>query len=54
MFTGIIKSTASVVEINKGEVLLQSDLFQEDFDLGASIAVNGVCLSIVFSRQATG
>ena len=48
MFSGIIKDLGEVVEAEAGRLLVRSDIFRDKkFDLGSSIAVSGVCLSIV-------
>jgi riboflavin synthase len=51
MFTGIIKNTGKVLKIlkkNKGfELEIYSNLTYSKKDIGTSIAVNGVCLTLV-------
>ncbi|MCX8127643.1 MAG: riboflavin synthase [Synergistetes bacterium] len=52
MFTGLIEATGKVVEIEKKGVwrlAIASELPQ--MEVGSSIAVNGVCLTVVFSRK---
>lgn len=48
MFTGIVKSKAKFVSLEKGKLLLESEMFggQALFEQGCSIAVSGVCLSL--------
>ena len=56
MFTGLIESVGTLVSIKKmgasGILTLQSDLPCEEIAIGASIAVNGACLTVV--RQGGG
>lgn len=47
MFTGIIEATASVVESTNGRLIVERPAVFDDIKLGSSIAVSGVCLSIV-------
>lgn len=47
MFTGIIEATASVLESANGRLILERPTMFDDITLGSSIAVSGVCLSIV-------
>jgi riboflavin synthase len=51
MFTGLIESVGTLVSIKKmgasGILTLQTDLPSEEIALGASIAVNGACLTVV-------
>src|SRR5262249_60829084 len=50
MFTGIIEETGNVVEINDaGEfraIYVRGRSIFDDFRLGSSISVNGVCLTV--------
>jgi riboflavin synthase len=52
MFTGIITATGTVREVNssKGDISVMIDapeLDRTDLDVGASISVNGVCLTLI-------
>ncbi len=47
MFTGIIEATAHVLESANGKLILGRPAIFDDIKLGASIAVSGVCLSVV-------
>lgn len=52
MFTGIVKGLATIVQVEKIESLKRftvelPDTAQGDIELGASIALNGVCLTVV-------
>ena len=51
MFTGIVEDVGKVTNIkqrtNSMELTIQSDKIIEDMNLGDSIAVNGVCLTVV-------
>ncbi len=55
MFTGIVKALCSVVSIEKleGGLRLQVDLNQwtNGLEIGASVAINGVCLTAVAIEQ---
>jgi riboflavin synthase len=45
MFTGIVETVGTVAEISGARVRLKSDL--DDLAVGESVAVNGVCLTVV-------
>ena len=51
MFTGIIEETGKVLNLNtsttQGEITIQCEKVLEDTKLGDSLAVNGVCLTVV-------
>ena len=51
MFSGVIQHQATVVEVRKQDALirlgLSSDLDVSDIQVGDSIAINGVCLTVV-------
>tara|TARA_B100000686_G_C16786340_1_gene975490 strand:+ start:655 stop:1278 length:624 start_codon:yes stop_codon:yes gene_type:complete len=51
MFTGIIQALGKIQSIDisgeKGRIIISSPLEFRDYDLGESIAVNGVCLTVV-------
>ncbi len=47
MFTGIIESTAKVLENTGRQLLVERPAMFDDIKHGASISVSGVCLSIV-------
>jgi riboflavin synthase len=47
MFTGIVEELGSVASRNGGRLRINASLVLEDVQLGASIAVNGVCLTVV-------
>src|SRR5262245_55180326 len=51
MFTGLVTATGNVVSLTPAgdgmRLALQSSLFDENISLGESIAVNGVCLTVV-------
>ncbi|MBC7331519.1 MAG: riboflavin synthase [Synergistetes bacterium] len=52
MFTGLIETTGKVIEIEKRGVwrlIIASSLPQ--LEIGSSIAVNGACLTVVFSKK---
>lgn len=53
MFTGIIEEVGSVKNIGGGKIEILADKVLEDVNLGDSIAVNGVCLTVVsFDEKA--
>ena len=53
MFTGIIEELGSVVALHGKTLSIRCSLVQDDLKIGDSIAVNGVCLTIVkFSPQS--
>lgn len=53
MFTGIIEATAHVLESANGKLILGRPAIFDDIKLGASIAVSGVCLSVIAFDDAS-
>ncbi len=47
MFTGIVEEMGSVASLNGGRLRLKCSGVLTDVELGASIAVNGCCLTVV-------
>ncbi|HEY7253325.1 MAG TPA: riboflavin synthase [Methylomirabilota bacterium] len=47
MFTGLIEEMGRVVERDGARLVVSADGVLEDSDLGASVAVNGACLTVV-------
>lgn len=47
MFTGIVEELGSVVSLEGGRLRIAATRVLEDVELGASIAVNGCCLTVV-------
>jgi len=47
MFTGLIEEMGRVIERDGARLVVSADLALEDSDLGASVAVNGACLTVV-------
>ncbi len=47
MFTGIVEELGTVVSIDDGRIRIGASTVLEDVELGASIAVNGCCLTVV-------
>ena len=47
MFTGIVEELGSVASREHGKLRINASLVLEDVQLGASIAVNGCCLTVV-------
>ena len=47
MFTGIVEELGEVVRCSDGRLLVRCQKVPEDFPVGASVAVNGVCLTVV-------
>ena len=58
MFTGIVQEIGEVLDTNNTESGLALDIrttkkFLENLEIGASIAINGVCLTVVkFSKDS--
>lgn len=48
MFTGIIEATAKVLDNTGNRLVLERPAMFDDIKLGSSIAVSGVCLSVVY------
>ncbi len=46
MFTGIVEETGTVRSRNGGQFEFNANVVLDDVELGASIAVNGVCLTV--------
>ena len=46
MFTGIIEEVGKVTTAKPGSVVIAASTVLQDMELGASIAVNGVCLTV--------
>lgn len=53
MFTGIIEATAKVLETGRNSLMLERPNSFDDIKIGSSIAVSGVCLSIVSFDQSS-
>lgn len=54
MFTGIITNTGRIEKIENGQKVIfsiQTDLALEQFAIGASIAVDGICLTIIEKKD---
>ena len=49
MFTGIIEEQGRVARLDKDVLRIEAELVLVDATLGASIAVNGCCLTLVRS-----
>ncbi|MEX0651377.1 MAG: riboflavin synthase, partial [Actinomycetota bacterium] len=47
MFTGIVEEIGSVRSLARGRLVVACDTVTDDSDVGASVAVNGVCLTVV-------
>lgn len=51
MFTGIVEETGTVVEIRRGThsavIVINAEAVTEDLKIGDSVAVNGVCLTVI-------
>lgn len=47
MFSGIITHLGQVQELTFSRIKISSELFNDSFDVGESIAVNGICLTII-------
>lgn len=47
MFTGLVEEMGRVIERDGNRLVVSADRVHEDSDLGASVAVNGACLTVV-------
>ena len=47
MFTGIIEETGKISSVTKNQICVECKKIPDDISLGDSIAVNGVCLTVV-------
>jgi riboflavin synthase len=47
MFTGLVEEMGRIVERDGARLVVAADRVLEDSNLGASVAVNGVCLTVV-------
>jgi riboflavin synthase len=47
MFTGLVEEVGKVLERDGARLVVGADRVLEDSDLGASVAVNGACLTVV-------
>jgi riboflavin synthase len=47
VFTGLVEEMGRVVERDGARLVVSADRVVEDSDLGASVAVNGACLTVV-------
>jgi riboflavin synthase len=47
MFTGIVEERGDVRSIDGGRLTVACSVVQADSDIGASVAINGVCLTVV-------
>lgn len=47
MFTGLVSATGRVVQAQPGRLGIESDLTAGALSIGASVAVNGACLTVV-------
>lgn len=54
MFTGIIDKIAVIESFHKGRLVLVADNYFEDVPIGASVAVNGCCLTLVHKEKGKG
>ncbi len=46
MFTGIVEEAGSVVSVSSGKLVISADKVLKGIQLGGSIAVNGICLTV--------
>lgn len=53
MFTGIVEDLGAVVSFDAGRLVVRAGTAAADADLGDSIAVNGICLTVVDVRDGT-
>ncbi len=52
MFTGIVEERGTIVDAEPGRLAVEAPHVATDSDVGASVAVNGVCLTVV-ARDGT-
>ncbi len=52
MFTGLVEAVARVTESTAGSLGVDLSMFEEDMETGASVAVNGVCLTVAEKSPA--
>lgn len=53
MFTGLVKDVGRLRAIEDSHYTIKTSLSQQDLPLGASIACNGVCLTVIASDRDT-
>jgi riboflavin synthase len=53
MFTGIVEELGEVAEAGGGRLIVRCNTVLEDATVGASIAVNGVCLTVTDLKDGT-
>jgi riboflavin synthase len=53
MFTGIVEELGRVASLEGARLRVACSIVREDAELGASIAVNGVCLTVVEDDRTT-
>lgn len=53
MFTGIVRALGRVTEVRPGHLGIEAESLAPQFALGDSVAVNGVCLTVVGREGAT-
>ena len=51
MFTGIVEEFGKVLKVTSNSIAIECDIVIEDAKLGDSIAVNGICLTVVELMQ---
>ncbi|MGZ6545705.1 MAG: riboflavin synthase [Actinomycetota bacterium] len=51
MFTGIVEERGTVIEVGTNHLMVGCRTVTTDSDVGASIAVNGVCLTVVAREE---
>jgi riboflavin synthase len=54
VFTGIVRERGIVASLEEGRVEIDAPLTAEDAEIGDSVAVNGVCLTVVSLDQGQG
>ena len=53
MFTGIVAEAGSVVSVTSGRLVIAAEKTLEGIELGGSIAVNGICLTVTEFTEKT-
>ncbi len=54
MFTGIVEERGSVAAFDTGVLRIEASIVLDDVEIGASIAVNGCCLTVTAFERADG
>ena len=57
MFTGIVAASCEVVSTEQGEevrsIVVDLRGYDDDLEIGASVAIDGVCMTVVSSKMGS-